>query len=135
RADHADRHGRGSPVRHPRGRPHRRRRRSDQDHQVTTPYRCHATRSYSPAATVRTGTTSPRRTSALIPSAWSGRSTVRAATATRYTRKRSNPMPAIVAQTVDFLQEVRNEMRKITWPDRAQLRQATIAIIVFVLVI
>jgi len=44
-------------------------------------------------------------------------------------------MPAIVTQTVDFLQEVRNEMRKITWPDRAQLRQATIAIIVFVLVI
>ncbi len=44
-------------------------------------------------------------------------------------------MPAIVAQTVDFLQEVRTEMRKVTWPDRAQLRQATIAIIVFVLVI
>jgi preprotein translocase subunit SecE len=44
-------------------------------------------------------------------------------------------MPAIVAQTVDFLQEVRNELRKVTWPDRAQLRQATIAIIVFVLVI
>ena len=44
-------------------------------------------------------------------------------------------MPAIVAQTVDFLQEVRTEMRKITWPDRAQLRQATIAIIIFVLVI
>jgi preprotein translocase subunit SecE len=44
-------------------------------------------------------------------------------------------MPAIVAQTVDFLQEVRNEMRKITWPDRQQLRQATIRIIVFVLVI
>ncbi|HEY9479697.1 MAG TPA: preprotein translocase subunit SecE [Gemmatimonadaceae bacterium] len=44
-------------------------------------------------------------------------------------------MPAIVAQTMDFLQEVRNEMRKITWPDRAQLRQATIAIVIFVLVI
>lgn len=44
-------------------------------------------------------------------------------------------MPAIVTQTVDFLQEVRNELRKVTWPDRAQLRQATIAIIVFVLVI
>ena len=44
-------------------------------------------------------------------------------------------MPAIVAQTVDFLQEVRNEMRKVTWPDRAQLRQATIAIVIFVLVI
>ena len=29
----------------------------------------------------------------------------------------------------------RQEMRKITWPDRTQLRQATIAIIVFVLII
>jgi preprotein translocase subunit SecE len=34
-----------------------------------------------------------------------------------------------------FLSEVRQEMRKITWPDRTQLRQATIAIIVFVLLI
>jgi preprotein translocase subunit SecE len=34
-----------------------------------------------------------------------------------------------------FLVEVRQEMRKITWPDRTQLRQATIAIIVFVLLI
>jgi preprotein translocase subunit SecE len=34
-----------------------------------------------------------------------------------------------------FLAEVRQEMRKITWPDRTQLRQATIAIIVFVLII
>lgn len=44
-------------------------------------------------------------------------------------------MPAIVAQTTEFLQEVRNELRKVTWPDRAQLRQATIAIIIFVLLI
>ena len=44
-------------------------------------------------------------------------------------------MPAIVAQTTEFFTEVRNEMRKITWPDRAQLRQATIAIIIFVLLI
>ena len=44
-------------------------------------------------------------------------------------------MPAIVAQTAEFLQEVRTEMRKVTWPDRAQLRQATIAIVIFVLVI
>ena len=44
-------------------------------------------------------------------------------------------MPAIVAQTVEFLQEVRTELRKVTWPDRAQLRQATIAIVIFVLVI
>jgi len=34
-----------------------------------------------------------------------------------------------------FLAEVRQEMRKVTWPDRTQLRQATIAIIVFVLLI
>ncbi len=44
-------------------------------------------------------------------------------------------MPAFVLRTADFLMEVRVEMRKITWPDRAQLRQATIAIIVFVLLI
>jgi preprotein translocase subunit SecE len=34
-----------------------------------------------------------------------------------------------------FLAQVRQEMRKITWPDRTQLRQATIAIIIFVLII
>jgi preprotein translocase subunit SecE len=44
-------------------------------------------------------------------------------------------MPAIVAQTAEFLQEVRTELRKVTWPDRAQLRQATVAIVIFVLVI
>jgi preprotein translocase subunit SecE len=44
-------------------------------------------------------------------------------------------MPAFVAQTTEFLTEVRNEWKKVTWPDWAQLRQATIAIIVFVLVI
>ena len=38
-------------------------------------------------------------------------------------------------QVPTFLSEVRQEMRKITWPDRTQLRQATIAIIVFVLLI
>ena len=35
----------------------------------------------------------------------------------------------------EFLTAVRAEMRKITWPDRAQLRQSTLAIIVFVLLI
>jgi preprotein translocase subunit SecE len=38
-------------------------------------------------------------------------------------------------QVPTFLGEVRQEMRKVTWPDRTQLRQATIAIIVFVLLI
>ena len=32
-----------------------------------------------------------------------------------------------------FFGQVRAEMRKVTWPDRQQLRQATIAIMVFVL--
>ncbi len=34
-----------------------------------------------------------------------------------------------------FLTEVRAELRKVTWPDKTQLRQATVAIIVFVLLI
>ena len=38
-------------------------------------------------------------------------------------------------QVPAFLGEVRQEMRKVTWPDRTQLRQATIAIIIFVLII
>ncbi|HEU5184607.1 MAG TPA: preprotein translocase subunit SecE [Gemmatimonadaceae bacterium] len=38
-------------------------------------------------------------------------------------------------QVPTFLGEVRQEMRKVTWPDRTQLRQATIAIIIFVLII
>ena len=52
------------------------------------------------------------------------------------------PRPGRVARFIDgvrriptFLGEVRQEMRKVTWPDRTQLRQATIAIIVFVLLI
>ena len=34
RADHADRHGRGPALRHPRGRPYRRRRRRREDHKI-----------------------------------------------------------------------------------------------------
>jgi preprotein translocase SecE subunit len=37
--------------------------------------------------------------------------------------------------TGDFLVAVRAEMRKITWPDRVQLRKNTFAVIVFVLLI
>jgi preprotein translocase subunit SecE len=43
--------------------------------------------------------------------------------------------PGLIARTVMFYHEVMGEMRKVTWPDRAQLRQATVAIIVFVLII
>jgi preprotein translocase subunit SecE len=36
---------------------------------------------------------------------------------------------------VAFYHDVVAEMRKVTWPDRTQVRQATIAIIIFVLLI
>jgi preprotein translocase SecE subunit len=44
-------------------------------------------------------------------------------------------LQAFVSNTGGFLADVRNELSKVTWPDRAQLRQATIAIIIFVLAI
>ena len=31
-----------------------------------------------------------------------------------------------------FLKEVRHELTKVTWPDKVQLRQATIVVLVFV---
>ncbi len=40
-----------------------------------------------------------------------------------------------LTKTGDFLSEVRSEMKKVTWPDRQMLRQATIAIIIFVAII
>ena len=40
--------------------------------------------------------------------------------------------PARVSQ---FYHEVQDEMRKVTWPDRAQLKDTTIKIIIFVLFI
>ena len=38
-----------------------------------------------------------------------------------------------LASLVTFYHGVIAEMRKVTWPDRGQVRQATIAIIIFVL--
>ena len=43
--------------------------------------------------------------------------------------------PNLLSRVVGFYHEVMYEMRKVTWPDRAQLRQATVTIIVFVLII
>ncbi len=40
--------------------------------------------------------------------------------------------PGRVAQ---FYHEVQDEMRKVTWPDRAQLKDTTIKILIFVLFI
>ena len=44
-------------------------------------------------------------------------------------------MPAFVTQTAEFLTEVRNELRRVTWPNRSELKQQTIAILIFVLLI
>jgi preprotein translocase subunit SecE len=39
------------------------------------------------------------------------------------------------ARVVNFYHEVVTEMRKVTWPDREQLKDTTIKIIIFVLLI
>ena len=41
--------------------------------------------------------------------------------------------PSFPARVVQFYHDVLAEMRKVTWPDRAQLQDATIKIIIFVL--
>ena len=45
------------------------------------------------------------------------------------------PAPGPVARLTEWLRGVRTEMRKVTWPDFPQVRSATIAIIIFVLVL
>ena len=42
---------------------------------------------------------------------------------------------SLVARTKTFFGEVRDEMRKVTWPDKPQLVQSTWVILIFVLVV
>ena len=42
---------------------------------------------------------------------------------------------SLPARVMNFYQEVVTEMRKVTWPDREQLKDTTIKIIIFVLFI
>jgi preprotein translocase subunit SecE len=44
-------------------------------------------------------------------------------------------MASIITRTRDFTAEVTEELRKVTWPDAAQLKQATIVIIIFVIIV
>jgi preprotein translocase subunit SecE len=37
--------------------------------------------------------------------------------------------------TLDFFREVNEQVRKVTWPDRAQLKESTGVIVVFVLTV
>jgi preprotein translocase subunit SecE len=50
-------------------------------------------------------------------------------------RPQSEGKPPLGRRLVDFYHGVIAEMRKVTWPDRQQVRQATIAITIFVLLI
>jgi preprotein translocase subunit SecE len=43
--------------------------------------------------------------------------------------------PSLPVRVANFYQEVVAEMRKVTWPDREQLKDTTIKIIIFVLFI
>jgi preprotein translocase subunit SecE len=43
--------------------------------------------------------------------------------------------PGLAARAVAYYREVVAEMKKVTWPDQGQLKQMTIQILVFVLVI
>ena len=43
--------------------------------------------------------------------------------------------PGLGTRLTTFYGDVVTEMKKVTWPDRSQLQQATIQIIVFVLVL
>jgi preprotein translocase subunit SecE len=42
---------------------------------------------------------------------------------------------SIVTRTRDFTAEVVEELKKVTWPDRAQLKNATLVMLVFVFVV
>ena len=42
---------------------------------------------------------------------------------------------SLPGRSVQLYHEVQDEMRKVTWPDRAQLKDTTIKIIIFVLFI
>ena len=91
RADHAHRPRDRPALRHPRGRPHRRRRRHHRDPGVAAWPRPRTGRSSSsPAPSARSGRTRPRRTRRTIPIGSSFASTARAAAGIRSTARRSS---------------------------------------------
>jgi preprotein translocase subunit SecE len=42
---------------------------------------------------------------------------------------------ALIPRTREFVSQVTEEIKKVTWPDRAQLKNATLVIIVFVFIV
>ena len=53
----------------------------------------------------------------------------------RLTEAGRTRLAGILRKTQKFAEEVQVEMRRVTWPDREQLRNATTVILVFVLVL
>ena len=51
------------------------------------------------------------------------------------TTQESGRRGGVVRSVVTFYNDIVAEMRKVTWPDVPQVRQATIAIIIFVLLV
>ncbi len=47
----------------------------------------------------------------------------------------AGPLAGMLGKTQKFVEEVQVEMRRVTWPDREQLRNATGVILVFVLIL
>ena len=45
------------------------------------------------------------------------------------------PVLAFAGRTVGYLQEVRAELRKVSWPTFEDLRKSTIVIIIFVIIV
>src|SRR6185437_12933220 len=135
-ADRAHRHGRGPALRHPRGRPHRRRRRRRQDHQVI---RCGISRSRVPEAGYRSvaqlvehrspkpgvGVSSPS-TPATLEKLWNFTAT--GAIQSGFQRN-------IMARTtpVEFLRQVRQEVGRVTWPSRKETTVTTAMVFAMVI--
>ena len=57
------------------------------------------------------------------------------ATNTNAVAQAPRPSRNFLRSVIQFYNDVVAEMRKVTWPDRPQVQQATIAIIIFVLLI
>jgi preprotein translocase subunit SecE len=47
----------------------------------------------------------------------------------------TTPKPGLVGRAVTFYHDVMAELRKVTWPDVPQVRQATIGILIVVLIV
>jgi preprotein translocase subunit SecE len=44
-------------------------------------------------------------------------------------------MTSIVSRTRDYTQQIAEEIRKVTWPDWPQLKNSTLVVIVFVVIV